>query len=360
MIVLAWALSMAGHFLALGVRLGGDSGRYLEGARALLAGQALAGKQLQFWGYEGLVALGLGTGTGEAGVVAAQALLALAAAWLLWRAGSQAFGQAAGCLAALAYLAYPDVQAWNFYLLPDGPFTSLLAICVCLALLAGRRALWWLALAPALFWLALLRPEGALFLLPLAAYFALGRGWGWALLLATGAAALFVLAGGAGAPGREDVLGHWQRGTVVWGAGLAWPSTRLAGAGGEGVSLAGWLGQALLDDPLWVAGLLTRRWFWFLAHARPYYSLAHNAVAGLASLAVLGLAGLALWREGGPGAGRGKALLVLVLLTQAALVGLTWADYDGRCLARVTPVLMLLAAAGLAPARSRWEYLTDS
>lgn len=355
LIALAWALSMAGHYLFLGVRLGGDSGRYLEGAQALLAGQALAGKQLQFLGYQGMVALSLGAGAGPAGVVATQALLALAAAWLLWRAGSAAFGGAAGWLAALAYLVYPDVQSWNFYLLPDGPFTSLLSISVCLALLAARRALWWLALVPALLWLALLRPEGALFLPALALWFALGRGWGRALLLTAAAAALFLLAGGAEAPGREEVLGHWRRGTLVWGAGLAWPSARLAGL--EAPGLAVWLGQALLADPIWVAGLVIRRWFWFLAHLRPYYSLAHNAVAGLASLAMLGLSGRALWRGG---AMRDKALLLLVVLTQAVLVGLTWADYDGRCLSRILPLIMLLAAAGLAPAPARGEYLKEA
>lgn len=358
-LALVWALSMTGHYLVLGVRLGGDSGRYLDGARALLAGEVLAGKQAQFLGYDGLVALSLGLGAGQAGVVAAQALLALAAAWLLWRAGSQAFGEAAGWLAALAFLVYPDVQAWNFYLLPDGPFASLLAMSVCLALLAARRAAWWLALAPSLAWLALLRPEGALLLLPLALWLALGRSWGAALLLALAAAALFALAGGTGASGREDVLGHWQRGTVVWGTNLAWPSARLAGGearGQGGVGLAAWLGRAVLADPLWVAGLVVRRWFWFLAHLRPYYSLAHNALAGLASLLLLGLAGRALVRGG---AGRAKALLVLVVLAQAVLVGLTWADYDGRCLTRVLPLILLLAAAGLAPAPPRSEYLKE-
>ncbi len=354
LLALAWAVAMAGCYLVLGVRLGGDSGRYLEGAKALLAGQALAGKQLHFLGYQALVALGLRAGGGPAGVVAIQCLLSLLAAWCLWRAGTRIFSPLAGWLAALLYLAYPDVQAWNFYVLTDGPFASLLAISLSLGLLAGRGEIWcWLALVPALAGLALLRPEGVLFFLPLAIYLAARDRWGAALLIFLAGAALFVGLGGRDAAAQEDLLGHWQRGTVIWGAAMDWPSPRLA-AGAAG-GLAAFLWQALTRDPLWLLDLLARRWFWFLAHLRPYYSLAHNLLAGAASLLWLVLGLGAVLRAG---RGREKALLWLTVLAQMALVGLTWADHDGRFLTRVTPALILLAAAGLAPGRPRGEYLS--
>lgn len=261
--------------------------------------------------------------------MAAQGLLALAAAWLLWLAGSKIFSPTAGRLAFLAFLAYPDLQAWNFYILTDGPFASLLIICLCLGLLAARgEPWWWLALAG----LAFLRPEGVMFFLPIAIFFASRARWGAALLLVIAGAVLFTGLGSREAAAGEDLLGHWQRGTVIWGAALDWPSARLAP--GQAGSMTAFLWQALTRDPLWLLGLLARRWFWFLAHGRPYYSLAHNLAAGAASLLWLGLGLNALRRQG---QAREKALLWLVLLAQMALVGLTWADYDGRFLTRVTP-----------------------
>lgn len=339
---LLWGLaSLAGHWLVLGARLGGDSPRYLEAASRLLAGLPLVDKQPDFLAYDWLVAAALSLGGGQTVVVALQCLLSLAAGLLIFTGASRVLGQPAALAASLAYLAWPDLQRWNFYLLSDGPFNSLLAASLGLALLCARQRAWWLILGPLLAAMALMRPEGVFFLLPLALYCALSRQPAAGLALLAGAGLLLWLKSPSPASGAE-LLANWQRGTVVWGhAALDQP---LAGDI-TGNSLAGWLAEALWRDPLNLLAVMGRRAFWFLAHARPFYSWGHNLAAGLSSL---GLLGLSLWGLlAGQGPGRERALFWAVLLLQLGLCMLTWADWDGRFFTRVTPALLLLAAEAL-------------
>ncbi len=333
--------SLAGHWLVLGVRLGGDSPRYLEAASRLLSGLPLVDKQADFWAYDWLVAGVFFLGGGQGGVVAAQCLLSLAAGLLLYAGVSRALGHPAGLLASLAYLLWPDLQRWNCYLLSDGPCNSLLAASLGLALLAARRWSWWLLLAPVLAALALMRPEAVFFLLPLALYFFLGRQPAAGLALLAGAVLLLMLKAPSPAS-TSEILEHWGRGTVVWGY-PALDHPRAVAIVSH--SLSGWLGQALRQDPLGLLAVMGQLGFWFLAHARPFYSLAHNLAAGLSSLCLLALGLWGLFAGQGPG--RERALGWAMVLVQLGLCMLTWADWDGRFLTRVTPALMLLAAEAL-------------
>lgn len=334
-------LSLAAHWLVLGTRLGGDSPRYLEAAARLLAGLPLVDKQADFLAYGWLVAAVLSLDGGQAGVVVVQGLMSLAAGLALFLGASRAFGPTAGLAAALAYVLWPDLQRWNCYILSDGPFNSLLATSLGLALLSNRQPWYWLALAPVLGLLVLTRPEGLFFLLPLAAYFGLNRGPAATVLLLASLGLALLLKGPSPATSAE-ILEHWGRGTVIWGhAALDHPPALPT----AGHSLMGWLWAALWRDTYNLLVAMGQRAFWFLVHARPFYSLAHNLWAGLSSLLLLGLA---LWGAlaGGEG-GRQRALAWMVVLMQLGLCMLTWADWDGRFLTRVTPALLLLAAEAL-------------
>lgn len=254
---------------------------------------------------------------------------------------SRASGPPAGLLASLAYLVWPDLQRWNFYLLSDGPCNSLLSASLGLVLLAGRAPVWWLLLGPLLLALTLCRPDAVFLLAPLALYLLLRRQPGAGLALLAGAV-LFLWLKTPSPSSTNEILEHWNRGTVVWGyPALDHP---LAVAIPDR-SLVGWLSHALWQDPWGLMALMGRRAFWFLAHARPFYSLAHNLAVGLSSLCLLGLG---IWGLlAGEGPGRERALGWSLLIVQLGLCMFTWADWDGRFLTRVTPGLMLLAAEAL-------------
>lgn len=337
------ALSLAAHGWLVGPRLGGDSGRFIEAAQRLLAGQALVDKQADFWAYDWLVALTGAAGGGPWPLIAVQALLSLLAGLVLYWGGSRAFGRAAGLAAAAAYLLWPDLQRWNFYLLSDGVFNSLLAICLGLALWSESRPLAWTGLVPSLLLLALVRPEGALFWLPVAAWRLLRRRYATGLALLT-LAGLISLILPLSASGEAEIVEGWRRGCVIWGyPALDQPLALEEIQAVEGLPLFFW--KVFWMDPAGVAELMLRRAFWFLAHARPFYSLPHNLAAAVSSLS---LVCLALWgaftRRGGGGH---RFLLWAAVLLQLLLSALTWADWDGRFLTRVSPALLLLAADGL-------------
>ncbi|MFZ5584887.1 MAG: hypothetical protein ACOZHQ_03050 [Thermodesulfobacteriota bacterium] len=336
-------LSLAAHGWLLGARLGGDSGRYLDAARRLLSGQPLVDKQADFLAYDWLVAL---TGAADGGpwpLMVFQALLSLLAGLALYWGGSRAFGRAAGLAAAAAYLLWPDLQRWNFYLLSDGVFNSLLALALGLALGSTGRPLAWLGLMPVLLLMAFTRPEGLLFWLPVAAWCLVRRRYGLGLSLLA-LAGLLAIISPLSVSGGAEIIAQWRQGAVVWGHPALDQPPNLAEI--EPLdSLPLFLWTAFWLDPAGVAGLMLRRVFWFLVHARPFYSLAHNLAAAVSSLCLLGLA---LWGAlTGRGGGGHRLLPWAVVLLQLLLCALTWADWDGRFLTRVSPALLLLAADGL-------------
>jgi hypothetical protein len=96
-----------------------------------------------------------------------------------------------------------------------------------------------------------------------------------------------------------------------------------------------------------LAGMKT--WHFFL-HARPYYSDIHNSLMLLALVPcyILAACGLASRTE----YPAEKAMLVSICLFQALIVAMTWADYDGRHLLAILPIVFIFAARGTCRA---WE-----
>ena len=336
-------ISLGAQAFWLGPRLGGDSGRYLEGAQRLAQGLELVDKQADFPAYAWLVQLTGATPEAPWLLVSLQAGLSILAGLVLYRAGREAFGRLAGLAAAALYLAWPDLQRWNLYLLTDGPFNSALAICLGLSLICEKRPLAWLGLLPALLALAFLRPDGTIFYLPLAAGLLAQRHPGQALSLLVLGAVIWLWR----TPSPRavaDLMEQWRLGTVIWGHAPPLGGLGLEDSAFHG-SLAGMLWRALVHDPFQVLGIMLQRAFWFLAHARPYYSTAHNLLAAGSSLLLLVLA---IWGSiTSLAGGRQRVAAWGLVLTQLCLVCLTWADWDGRFLTRVTPALLLLAADAL-------------
>ncbi|MFH1059418.1 MAG: hypothetical protein V1797_12180 [Pseudomonadota bacterium] len=335
-------LSLATQGWVTGARLGGDSGRYLDAARRLLSGQVLVDKQADFWVYDWLVAITGAAGGNPWPLLVVQALFSLLAGLVIYWGARRAFGRAAGLAAAAACLIWPDLQRWNFYLLSDGLFNSLLAICLGLALWSTTRPAAWLGLVPALVLLSFTRPEGLFFWLPLAAWCLLRRNFGLAALLLV-LAGLLALMRPLSPAGTAEVMAQWRQGAVIWGYAPLDQAPDLADVA-DLTSLPGFIWAAFWTDPWAVLGLMLRRVFWFLVHARPFYSLAHNLTAALASLV---LVCLALWGALTGRCGGQRTLLWGVVLLQMLLAALTWADWDGRFFTRISPALLILAAEGL-------------
>jgi len=352
LVVLAWAASALVLFLHLGVRLGGDSGRYLGAGQALLDHQPLAGKAASYLGYDAFVALHLAAGGGPASIVAAQVVVAGIAAIALYRLGDSLYGRAAGVLAAILFAVYPSLRQWDYYVLTDSLFVSVAVLAVFGVLAARRPGHWALAAAAALF-ATLLRPNGVIVPFALAVLVArrLWRsGRGRVLALAAGAAVVlawpaFDVVGHMLA--HERVIAQYTSGAIVHGylaTALDVPP-QLYVPPPDGNGLARVL-EFAFANPGYFLSLAAAKLCYFFGRARPYFSTGHNLFVLVTLLPAYALAAVGFGVR--PRIDGARVLIVSLCGLQALVVALTFADWDSRHSLLILPFVFLFAGAGLA------------
>lgn len=359
LVAAAWLGVQVSLFWLGGIRQGGDTPRYLGAAEGLLRGEWPAGKATGYLGYDLFVALFLGTGLGTAGVVAAQVALSGLAVYCLYRLAARLYDRRVGMLAALLSAVYPAVQTWNFYVLTESSFVSLAIVSAWLwtgAGTPGARA----AAGAVLLFASLVRPHGVVLLLAALAWVAwsLGQARRYALLAAVVAATALAVPGGAAVLGsqarHEQIVEHYARGTIIWGyAPLALPlpgplPARVAAEPNPGLQIV----AVAAAYPAYFLRLFGWKVGYEYVQARPYYSALHNGLLLATLLPAYALAGWGVSRRAADPAA--KAFLVAVVVGQTGLIGLTFADWDGRHLLVILPVVFLFAAAGAVDLAARW------
>jgi hypothetical protein len=245
-----WAVSQTVFFLLFGVRLGGDSGRYVEAVRNILNGVPLFREQWYYLSYEWMLIPIFSLGGGLKAVVFTQCVLALLGAFFLYGMGKNMFSPAAGVAAAIAYLIHPSIQQWNYYVLTESLATCALISVIGSAILSRETKWAKMTLIPAALVLALVRPETPLFLLPVSLYlFDFRVSWSSfnGVFLTVVALSLWWIR-----PGSSEAFGllsNWEKGTYIWGyPGIGGPKI-LIDKGSEAVGTG--IIQLLWADPFW-------------------------------------------------------------------------------------------------------------
>lgn len=352
--LLVFAVVNLGLVAATGARTGGDTGLYLDGARRLLEGQPLVAREPSYLGYIAVAAVCQWLGAGVQGLVVVQVLMAIAAAAGVFWMAVELGGPSAGLLAVGLLTLDIETNRWHAYVLADSLYLSALASTAWLVHRASQppRVLWrYVAAFLALGATSLIRPEGW-FVVPAAAVYWVFRGVRaprarraavGSVLVACGLLVVIVaprLQGNLEAVGPADML---RRGQTMWDSDvwrLSMPDD------GEQESRWGAIGSAVgyaARHPAMTAALVGARLVVHAVHVRPFYSRLHN-VAIVAWLApVYACAVYGWWTR------RTSPLLrwsVAVIATQAFVVAVTHADYDGRYLSHVLPILYPITAAG--------------
>lgn len=333
-----------------GVRPGGDTVRYLTGARSLRGGVMPVGLEWFYVSYTGVVAVMQTIGAGLPGVVGLQIGVAVLAGWALVSLGAVLGGSLAGVVGAAFVLANPDVARWHTYILTDSLYISTVILAVWAMWRATERGGAWyvvalLILVPA----TTLRPSG-LVLVPVALVF-------WALRGAVlrdrrGVALALVGIVGAGlflwySPLVQSTLGRFpgymlRTGQVFYNDttfSRAMPQDGSQHGLGFGNDLA-----YVFRHPGASVALAARRVGIELAHVRPAYTTRHNLLIGLMVVPLYGLAALGAvttWRHSL------THLLLVIIVGHLGLVAITLADLDGRFVLHVFGPLAVLAAAGV-------------
>ena len=222
--LLVFVLVNAALVMMSGVRIGGDSGMYLDGARALASGEPLSVRQPSYAAYIAFIAVIQSIGGGTIGVVVAQVAAALGAAVVVGKMAAHLAGPVAAVMAILLFAIDVETNRWHAFILSDSLFLSLLTLATWLVYRARglRRGATALAVVVMLL-AALVRPEGW-FLLPAAVVFWIASATAGATrliaaaaLVVLGGALVFALvprlSGNLAAVGPAEML---RRGQTIW------------------------------------------------------------------------------------------------------------------------------------------------
>lgn len=335
--------------------MGGDTGRYTQGAVHLLYGQPFQDKEASYLGYIAVVAVAIASNAQPSVVVIAQIIVSAFAAVALYLLGRDLYGPTGGLAAAAIFIANMDVARWAAFLLTDSLYISFVAFSL-LAIHRARSVPTAIVAVLTIVFTALLRPNGWMFI-PIAAVY-------WILRATTGRTrafkatsiaivlVAFVVITAAVSPVKKAVDAerpeHWLRaGVVLWNSD-AWlvtmPIDRVEGSGWTSGLHYG------LRHPIASARLALIRVGAELYHARPSFDARRNLWIFCFYLPLYILAAIGFARARHEALAR---LAAAVVVAHLALVALTFADNDGRFLLYCVPSLSLFAGGGAAELLSR-------
>jgi hypothetical protein len=345
-----------------GVRVGSDSGRYIAGGQAILAGRFSDGPP-GYRGYEVVVALCEWLGVGLAGVIGLQVLAASCSVVALYWIGCRIAGDRAGVAAVALQCLNIDTARWHSYVLTESLYTSGLVLTVWATHWATRssegsanaRARRYVLAALVLLATASVRPEGVVLVPVVVTY--------WVTRVVSTPSPRRVALAAATFAAVSGIVSLVSVSSARYGTRLAADATLLregfvvygydgwrvpmptAAAAAETESHALGAVSYVVRHPVAYGQLALARVGAELAHVRPFHSTRHNVIALLALLPLYGLAVVGGLRARDRAIAR---LLVAVVVAHLAIVAVTFADWDGRFLSHVLPLVIALAASGLA------------
>ena len=341
-----------------------DSYRYLTYAANIAeCGYFEPGHNLRYVLYPVFQSLWLGLGLGWWGIVAGQMTVSALATRAIYQ-GTRRLAdgrRGAAALATLLFIAWPDIQQFNVFLLTESLFISLVALSFgAFTRVRGGPTRDWAWLIIVLILTALARPNGFMVALAagLAGLDALRRApdrrpWRAALVFLVLLSPLLWVALNHQLA-TYYLMDTYQRGELIfryplWAVRQAQP-LHMPANGTKPVMRVLYFAA---HNPVYLGRLMLGKLFVFVSYLKPHYSLAHRAAGVLVLWPAYWLAGRAtqragIWRPA-------RVFLAAIFLFQAAIVMLTVDDWDVRFLAPVLPAVFVLAALEL---QQLWQART--
>ena len=357
-----WLMNQSAHYVYHGVKLGGDTGRYLSAGASILEGKLPSGKALSYLGYDVFVAGVMGLGGGVREIVFLQILIAGIALWAFYHLGKHLFSAEAAVISTLLVALYPKFAYWNLLVLTESLYISCLIITLWMVSVARGR--WhWFGVALFVLFTVSIRPHGVgllvafglvgmIWLIRIKAFRTLAL---IGLVMVVSASVLWQQLGTM--TKHENLIHHYEYGTVIWGDEqsrvLEPPSRVFEGQDvypSHPVAAVGWY---LWQNPIRFLKLATLKVGYLFSHLRTYYSDLHNlfTMVYLYPCYLFMLIGFVGVRSSQPGL---IQLSGWIILCQTGIVSLTFADWDGRHLLPLLPIVFLMAGAGFWDLLTRW------
>jgi hypothetical protein len=256
-----------------------------------------------------------------------------------------------GLLAALFYICYAEIHSWNFYILPESLFVSM--VIVSLFLVVAWRG-WWRIAASLLVVLftSALRPNGIVLIISIGIYvlYSLLRARRYrvfvlvaCIFIATSPIVIKIV---GGLLSYSPLIERYAQGRIIYGyepLALKMPGVLPAGLQGmENPFLR--IFYFIAEKPWYFLQLAGLKLWCFFLHARPYYSSFHNCFTVLTLVPSYALAAWGLLsRTRHP---EEKLLLFSICFFQSLIVAVTHTSWDGRFLLVVLPIVFIFSAHG--------------
>ena len=360
-LVVVWAGVNSGLYLHYGVKVVTDSPRYLNYAQKIADGVGwYEPHNVWYLGYVVFIVVVKGLFATNGAIVAAQVLMHGIAAVVLYRTSYRLFAsRGAALITALLFLGWIELPAWNFYLLAESWYVSL--ICLVLYCMVSFDGSWkrWVFTTLVVLLTFMTKPTGIAVLVAYGVFLVNYYGtrhrrikpviyllsivllpfmyWLINQMLSS-----FVLienyATGEVVYGMSTVRGYAGKEQLVLSVeNLIIPSTQLAPFPR--------LSLFVVSNPLYFVRLSFTKALYFVGHVRPYYSWLHNAFTITTLYPLYLLAGSVLWKKCLSGSIRRFFLTFVVI--QIISIMLTSVDWDGRFLMPLLPVVFLLGGKGI-------------
>ncbi|HEX8327368.1 MAG TPA: hypothetical protein VF629_07495 [Hymenobacter sp.] len=336
-----------------GPHFANDSARYLAYAANIAErGYFEPGHNLRYVLYPLFQSLWLWVGLGWWGIVAGQMAVSALATRAVYRGTRRlAEGQrGAAFLATFLFIAWPDIQQFNVFLLTESLFISLVALSFgAFTRVRNGGQADWAVLLIVLVLTVLARPNG--FMVGLAAALA-GldslrrapdrRPWRATLLLLVLLSPLLWLALNHQLA-TYYLMDTYQRGELIfryqlWAVHQAEPLQMPPPGTGPAARVL----YFAVHNPVYLGRLMLGKLFVFVSYLKPHYSLAHRVIGVLVLWPSYWLAGRNAWRHvvWRPA----RVFLAAIFLLQTAIIMLTVDDWDVRFLAPVLVAVFVLAS----------------
>jgi|GEM_PF-5414895 len=352
-----WIVPLCGHVvivftlaLTLGWPIfGGDSSRILGESGNLASGAPMGPTGLAFLVPHWLLSIASAYSLQTQLYVALQLVISGVATVAFFQLALMVVGNTGWAILATCFWSMnPLVQKWNFYIVSDGLYQSLLIIYayfLILTLTKGGKLLTGITFA-ILLAAVFCRPHGRL--LPIATacvLFVAPSSLQYRRLLTIGLIVLEIslILLNQRYSVHMNMVQHFEAGRVIWGFDgltLSMPPSHPTSSTGMASVI-----EYTTSYPLQSARLAVTRILVEIGHIRPFYSFGHNLLSAIVYWPLVLLAMLGISKSS-------KSITKTVCLAfsffHLGIVGITHADWDGRWFIQVLPFIVVWGFFGIA------------
>ena len=355
LIYFAWTISILTYFFLNGVKFGGDTYFYLGNAKEILNGEQSIFSYRSAYGFILLLLPFVYFDIPLVFLVLIQILLTALSAWCLYKISSKFFSKLSGILCAVLFLFYLPLLFLNFYILTDTLFLNLIIVLTYLFVCFKKTYL------PMIVLIALavitIRPNGILFLfsIMICTFFFLINNKKYLYLSLYSLVLIILLLPIINILNSYivdlNLINSISNQGIIWGYSFennsscskSCLSVELINENFEN-NIIGIFKFISINFVSYLKIFLLKV-FWLLFRARPYYSDLHNLYIIIYDI-ILYLSFIYGFIKR-PRNNFSASVILLFILLSIILVGLTFADWDGRFSLYFLPLIMIFSSYGL-------------